>query len=210
MQNISVPNHLTSVRFLCYILFGSEAISDFTADKELITDMEKTKEQILIEKLRKAGHKTRMGLRPGMPPMGGVRPPRMPGMPPHGPGLHRPPMGYGPMMGKPPVFPREMLLLALLEESDAGVRQKDIADKIGINASSLSEQIDRLESDHYLERRANPEDKRSTLIALTEKGKARAYEVQDERQKAAADFCSRLTDGEKDALIALLDKLLAE
>ncbi|MBR4540432.1 MAG: MarR family transcriptional regulator [Clostridia bacterium] len=161
--------------------------------------MEKTKEQMLIEKLRKAGHKTRMGMRPGMPPIPGMRPPMTPGMGPHGPGMHHPPM-----------FPREMLLLALLEENENGVRQKDIADKIGINASSLSEQIDRLEQDHYLERQANPEDRRSTLIVLTEKGKARAYEVLDERQKAAADFCAKLTEEEKDALIQLLDKLLAE
>ena len=176
--------------------------------------MEKTKDQILIEKLRKAGHKTRMGMRPCMPPMHGMHPPMMPGMSPHGPGM-RPPLCKGPVMeGRPPMgapmFPREMLLLALLEEDARGVRQKDIAEKIGINASSLPEQIDRLEQDHYLERQANPEDRRSTLIVLTEKGKARAYEVLDERQKAAADFCARLTGEEKDALIRLLDKLLGE
>ena len=52
--------------------------------------------------------------------------------------------------------------------------------------------------------------RRSTLIVLTEKGKARAYEVLDERQKAASDFCARLTEEEKDTLILLLDKLLGE
>ena len=83
-----------------------------------------------------------------------------------------------------------------------------LAEKIGINASSLSEQIDRLEADHYLERKANPADRRSTLILLTEKGKARAYELSDERQKAAAAFCAKLTEEEKDTLIQLLDKLL--
>ena len=101
-------------------------------------------------------------------------------------------------------------LLAVLESGENGIRQKDLADRIGINASSLSEQIDRLETDRYLERRENPEDKRSTLIVLTEKGKARAWEVQDERQKTAEQFCARLTDAEKDTLIGLLDKLLAE
>ncbi len=57
-------------------------------------------------------------------------------------------------------------------------------------------------------RTANPDDKRSTLIVLTEKGKARAWEVQDDRRKAAEEFCSKLTEEEKDTLIALLDKLL--
>lgn len=175
--------------------------------------MEKTKDQLLIEKLRKAGHKTRMsmGFRHGMPPMGDMRPPRMPGMPPHGPGMGGPGC-KGPMGGRPPMpfLPREMLLTALLEEDESGVRQKDIAGRMGINASSLSEQIDCLEKDRYLERRANPDDKRSTLIVLTEKGRARAWEVLDERQQAAAAFCGRLTEEEKDDLIRLLDKLLEE
>ena len=171
--------------------------------------MEKTKDQMLIEKLRKAGHKTRMGMRPfhGMPPMGEMRPPMMPGMPPHGPG-HCRPMDRPPMEGRPPMgmpmMPREILLITLLEEEETGVRQKDIAEKIGINASSLSEQIDCLEKDRYLERKANPDDRRSTLIVLTEKGRARAWEVLDERQKTAADFCSKLTEEEKDTLIRLL------
>ena len=168
--------------------------------------MEKTKDQILMEKLRKAGHKVRMGLRPGpgMPPMDGPRPPMMPGMPHHGPGMP-PPMPKGPMGG---ALPREALLLALLDEDESGVRQKDVAGKIGINASSLSEQIDALEQDRYLERRANPDDRRSTFIVLTDKGRARAWELQDERERAAAAFCANLTDEEKDTLIRLMDKLM--
>ena len=168
--------------------------------------MEKTKDQILMEKLRRAGHRTRRSL--GV----GPRPPRGMGGP-HG-GM----MGPGPRgpMGMPPrrepederAMPREIVLLNVLEAGEPGIRQKDIAENLGIRPSSLSEQIDALEADRYLERVANPEDKRSTLIVLTEKGKARAWEVQDDRRKAAEEFCSKLTEAEKDTLIALLDKLL--
>ncbi len=213
--------------------------------------MEKTKDQILIEKLRKAGHRTRMGMRPPMdrPPMDMPPADRMPmgrapmpmgprpgiarpvpfegegpmrGRGPHGIAPHSP-RGYGerrgPMEGRGSMrpmgpmggaLPRETLLLTVLEAGESGIRQKDISEAIGINASSLSEQIDRLEEARYLERRANPEDKRSTLIVLTEKGKARAYEVLDERQKAAADLFAKLSEEEKDTLISLLDKLLSE
>ena len=170
--------------------------------------MEKTKDQILMEKLRRAGHRTRRSL--GV----GPRPPRGMGGP-HG-GM----MGPGPRgpMGMPPrrgpederAMPREIVLLNVLEAGETGIRQKDIAENLGIRPSSLSEQIDALEADRYLERVANPEDRRSTLIVLTEKGKARAWEVQDDRRKAAEEFCSKLTEAEKDTLIALLDKLLAE
>ena len=167
--------------------------------------MEKTKDQILMEKLRRAGHRTRRGM--GI----GPRPPRGFGGP-HGmmaPGP-RGPMALPDRPQDGRAMPREIILLNVLEAGEQGVRQKDIAEKLGINPSSLSEQIDRLEADRYLERTANPQDRRSTLIVLTEKGKARAWEVQDDRRKAAEAFCSKLTEKEKDTLIALLDKLLAD
>ena len=204
--------------------------------------MEKTKEQILIEMLRKAGLKMRdgRGFRGGRgpghkfgpedgvmrtPPMRGPIPDRMPSvhggipdrMPPmHGPMPDRMPPMHGPVPpfrgmhpGKGPgFFPREGILLAVLEAGEGGARQKDIAEKIGINPSSLSEQIDRLEADRYLERIANPDDRRSTLLVLTEKGKARAWEVADERAKRAKALCGNLTEDEIDQLIALLEKLL--
>ncbi|MBQ3379309.1 MAG: MarR family transcriptional regulator [Clostridia bacterium] len=179
--------------------------------------MAKTKEQIIIEKLRKTGHKARMGILAGYDaPMDKMPPHGMHKMPPHiaqrlghkmpPPGFH-PPFGHRPSA---PFFHRELILMILLDAGEGGMRQKDIAKELGINPSSLSEQIDRLESDRYIERRANPEDKRSTLIVLTEKGRARAYEVADERQKAAAQFCKSLTEDEKDTLIALLEKLIAD
>ena len=87
-------------------------------------------------------------------------------------------------------------------------KSKDIADRLGLNVPAITEQSDRLEAEHYLERCANPNDKRSTLVKLTENGRARAYEVADERRERAAEFCAVLTEEEKDNLILLLDKLL--
>ncbi len=171
--------------------------------------MEKTKDQLLLMKLHKVGRKARMSLFLGQrPPMG--HHPFGPGMcPSFGSGM-RPPMGPHGGPAVPPARARERILLIVLEADESGIRQKDIAEAIGINPSSLSEQIDRLESDGYLDRKVNPEDRRSTLITLTEKGRARAYELLDDRRKGAAAFCSKLTEDEKDTLIALLDKLLSE
>ena len=170
--------------------------------------MEKTKDMILIEKLHRASRRTHPG-RHGGPHRGGkgFGPGMMPGMgpfppaPPHGPNC-------GP--GRPGMFPRERILTVLLEADDNGLKQRDIAEQLGIHAPALTEQIDRLEAEHYLERCANPDDKRSTLVKLTEKGRARAYEVSDERQARAAAFSANLSEEEKDTLIALLDKLLAD
>lgn len=169
--------------------------------------MEKTKDMVLIEKLRRASHGMhggKHGRMHGMHP--GMTPPPAPGMMPAGPGAHH---GHGCRPHGPGTFPRERVLLVLLDADDGGLRQKDIAERLGIHAPALTEQIDRLEEDRYLERCANPDDKRSTLVKLTEKGRARAYEVADARQERAAAYCAALTEEEKDTLIALLDKLLA-
>lgn len=206
--------------------------------------MNKTKAQLIVEKLRKAGHKARMGIG-GIPPFPfgermphGAMPNRqgpmcpqsphgavavpMPFCPPQGEmpdqrvphGLGPVPMPFRSPHGRMPhqgFLPREVLLLTILEQDEEGkgIRQKEIAAAVGIHAPALSEQIDRLEADRYLERRANPEDKRSTLIVLTEKGKARANEVLDERRQSAEVFCAGLTEEEQDTLLQLLDKLLS-
>ena len=170
--------------------------------------MEKTKDMILIEKLHQAGRRTHPG-RHGGPHRGGkgFGPGMMPGKAPFQPAPHHGP-DCGP--GRPGMFPRERILTVLLEADENGLKQRDIAEQLSIHAPALTEQIDRLEAEHYLERCANPDDKRSTLVKLTEKGRARAYEVSDERQARAAAFTANLSEEEKDALIALLDKLLAD
>ena len=109
--------------------------------------------------------------------------------------------GHGPRM-----LPRERILLILAEAPEDGIHQKDIAEKIRINPSSLSEAIDKLESDGYVVRDVDPEDRRSTKIRLTEKGSARACEVEDMHKERLEKLFANLTDEEQDQLLALLDK----
>ena len=78
-----------------------------------------------------------------------------------------------------------------------------------IGPSSTSEFIDKLEQTGYIERRPDPDDGRATRIYLTEKGRARAYELEDERKERFAALFAALTDEEKEQLLALLDKLAA-
>ena len=172
--------------------------------------MEKTLDELLYEKLHILMRNTRKGHR--RPPMPGMMPGRMPGMP----GMHRPEEGMmrkwhegEPHKHRPMRFPRERIL-ALILEKENGVHQKELAEEMHINPSSISELIDKLEADRYIERTVDPADKRATLITLTEKGKARAYEVKDERVNAAAEVFRNLSDEEKQTLLVLLDKITAD
>ena len=121
---------------------------------------------------------------------------------PHGPeGFgHRGPHGRAPLS-------RERVLTALLSAED-GLRQKALAEQLKVNPSSMSEFIDRLESDGYIIRTVDPADKRATLITLTEKGQARTCEVEDERAEFVAPLFASLTEDEKAQLLALLGKII--
>lgn len=127
---------------------------------------------------------------------------------------HMPPEGmmpeaghFGPRPHGPRRLPRERILTILNERAE-GLRQRELAEELMINPSSISELIDKLEADRYIERNVDPSDRRATLITLTEKGKARAYEVADERAEAFGRFFHNLNEEEKVLLNTLLVKLL--
>lgn len=51
-----------------------------------------------------------------------------------------------------------------------GCRVYDIADDLGITVGGVSKIVDRLEISGYCERRANPDDRRSSILHLTPEG----------------------------------------
>ena len=164
---------------------------------------------------------------PDRGPMHGKRPP-MPGMPfdrnheMHGPeGRHgmgpgtremprpdcRPWEGKGERGHSGHPLPREFVLSILMEQGNTGVRQKDLAEKIGIRSAAMSEAIDKLEDNGYLERKVDETDRRATLIFLTEKGEARANEIRNQREHRFDHLFGELTAEEKEQLLALLKKM---
>ena len=123
----------------------------------------------------------------------------------HGHGGHPHPMaGFHPHGNRP--FARERVMQALLDYED-GARQKELAETMRVNPSSMSELIDKLQAEGYIERTVDPEDRRATRITLTELGKARAYEISDEREERIHPLFANLTDDEKQELLRLIRKL---
>ena len=112
---------------------------------------------------------------------------------------HGGPMGHG--------MNRERMLV-IISDHPEGIRQKELAEAAGINASSTSEVVSRLEDDGYLVRTIDENDKRATVLKLTEMGAVRAEEIRTEREAFLDDFFSKLTEDEKQTLSDLLDKLM--
>ena len=102
---------------------------------------------------------------------------------------------------------RERLLVIISEYPD-GVNQKQLAESAGINASSTSEVVARLEDDGYIVRKIDENDKRATILKLTEMGAVRAEEIRSEREGFLDEIFSKLTDEEKQTLSDILDKLI--
>ena len=108
-----------------------------------------------------------------------------------------------------PMFARERLLV-VLDSYEGGAKQKTLREELEISPAAVSELVSKLENDGYAERKVDPDDKRATLITLTELGAARAAELADEKNERFSKAFTALTDEEKNQLLKLLEKLTAE
>jgi DNA-binding MarR family transcriptional regulator len=108
-----------------------------------------------------------------------------------------------------PPLAREHILF-LISSFEGGVHQKELIERMHVNPSSMSEFIGKLEEDGYLKREVDPEDKRATLLSLSELGYARISELQDERSDRLNQLFGNLSQEEKEQLSLLLAKILPE
>jgi DNA-binding MarR family transcriptional regulator len=69
---------------------------------------------------------------------------------------------------------------------DDGLRLTDIASRAGMATQSMGELVDELVRKEYIERRADPADRRAKRIYLTGKGRAHADSAWDAVDKAEA------------------------
>ncbi|SMC96640.1 MarR family winged helix-turn-helix transcriptional regulator [Lentzea albidocapillata] len=73
-------------------------------------------------------------------------------------------------------------VMRLLDER-AGCRVQDLAEEFGITVGGTSKVVDRVEAAGYCRRRANPDDRRSSIVELTASGRrvvAKAAKVFDD------------------------------
>jgi DNA-binding MarR family transcriptional regulator len=93
--------------------------------------------------------------------------------------------------------------------ANEGRSQQAIAESMGVNATRMVFLVDELEKLGLVERRRNPEDRRSHALYLTDQGRAelarvRAVTAEHERRMSAG-----LTAGQRRELIALLRQVAA-
>jgi len=99
-----------------------------------------------------------------------------------------------------------LVLLALSEEDQVTSRQ--LGDKTELDSATLTGLLDRLAKAGFIERRANPDDRRAIRVCLTRSGRATVDQLQNIIADANQAFLDGLTPEEGLILRSLLKKLV--
>ena len=90
-----------------------------------------------------------------------------------------------------------------------GVTQKELAESVGLDGSSLVRLLDILEGKGWLERRADVADRRSKRLFLTEAGKTAIDSIRATMLEAERAMLLDLGDAEVEAMLASVMKIRA-
>jgi DNA-binding MarR family transcriptional regulator len=88
-----------------------------------------------------------------------------------------------------------------------GITQQELARRLLVTKGNVCGLIDRMESAGWVERRADPEDRRANRLYLTEEGRKRAAETLPDHHSLVEETLGRLDEREIRTLYELMDKL---
>ena len=88
-----------------------------------------------------------------------------------------------------------------------GVTQKELAERVGLDSSSLVRLLDILEGKSLVERRADPADRRSKRIFLTTEGHAAVDSIRATMLQAELSMLQDLDDAEVEAMLGGVQKI---
>lgn len=92
----------------------------------------------------------------------------------------------------------------------AKLTQKELADLTGVEQPSMAQLLSRMERDGMIQRTPSPIDKRSSLVSLTGQATKQLEPGRSALRKVDDEFCSVLTQDERNVLTGLLQRLLTQ
>ncbi len=106
-------------------------------------------------------------------------------------------------------FTLMMLLFDKLEGKPLPQTPADLAESAGVTRATITGLVDTLERDGYVTRENDSDDRRMTLIHLTQKGHATLEEILPGHFKQMATLMAPLSEHERKTLVRLLNKIVA-
>lgn len=116
--------------------------------------------------------------------------------------------GQCPTGGHAHVSEAQLMMMRRLAES-GGMRQTEIAQLLNIGAPAVSGLVDHFVALGIGERKADPNDRRATVVGLTNKGILLLEQYEADRHKLMRQYTADFTKAEMDSLISACNKLLA-
>lgn len=87
--------------------------------------------------------------------------------------------------------------------------QKELASLTGLDVTTMSRTLDRLAEAGQIERKINPECRRSSLIVLTQKGRETAEQVWNSFEELDERLCRGFSEAELETVCRTLERLAA-
>ena len=100
----------------------------------------------------------------------------------------------------------QAMVLGFLTKEDQ-ITSRELGKRTELDSATLTGILDRLEAAEFLERKSNPDDRRSIHIHLTPKGKAMGREASRVIVEANAEFLQVLTEEQKRDLHSIISTL---
>ncbi|WP_238534196.1 MarR family winged helix-turn-helix transcriptional regulator [Advenella kashmirensis] len=97
--------------------------------------------------------------------------------------------------------------IVVIRRLGEGVRQKDIAEELGIEAPSLVRLLDQLEASGLAVRKLDPEDGRSKTLYLTDAGRRIANEIDERLLGFRRMVFNGVSKEDADAFLRVLDTI---
>jgi MarR family transcriptional regulator, organic hydroperoxide resistance regulator len=104
------------------------------------------------------------------------------------------------------ITPVQAMIIGFLAEEDQ-VMAGELGKKVELDSATLTGVLDRLESAQLIERKGNPDDRRSVKIHLTKQGREIGREAIRVIEEANKEFLATFTDNEKQVLHGLIKKV---
>lgn len=104
--------------------------------------------------------------------------------------------------------PSRHRLLRVVARGPEPQRQTALAVALDVVPRSITSLVDDLERAGLVERLHDPTDRRATLVAVTQQGRAVLAEADLQRRRHADELLARLEPGEQDELLHLLHRLV--
>ena len=101
--------------------------------------------------------------------------------------------------------PSKLRALELLAQHD-GLRVGELADRVGVDDTTATRLVDRLENLGLAERHSEEGDRRAILVGLTDDGRELVKGVAAQRQQFFADVLATLDGEERVQLVRLTEK----